>query len=81
MEKANKFNYKEIKNVFYLNPKQWKSIGYLPTKDFFEVNKKIKNIDIQQITTLYLVFKNLGQWFKYVFTKPKKQNLDFEKYF
>lgn len=80
-KKANKDNFKEIQNVFYLNPKQWKSLGYLPTKDFFEVNKKIKKIDIQQITTLYLAFKNFGQWFKFKFSKPKKQKLDFEKYF
>lgn len=77
---ASKDNYKEIKNVFYLNPKQWKSLGYLPTKDFFEVNKNIKTIDIQQITPVYLFFKNFGQWFKYKFTKPKKQKLEFEDY-
>lgn len=78
---ANKDNYKEIKDVFYLNPKQWKSLGYLPTKDFFEVNKNIKKIDIQQITPFYLFMKNFGQWFKFKFTKPKKQKLDFESYF
>ncbi len=78
---ASKDNYKEIKNVFYLNPTQWKSLGYLPTKDFYEVNKNIKNIDIQQITPLYLLFKNFGQWFKYKFSKPKKQKLEFENYF
>lgn len=77
---ATKENYKEIKNVFYLNPKQWKSLGYLETKDFFEVNKNIKKIDIQQITPLFLLFKNFGQWFKYTFLKHKKQKLEFEDY-
>lgn len=80
-KKANKDNFKEIQNVFYLNPKQWKSLGYLPTKDFFTVNENIKKIDIQQITPIYLVLKNFGQWFKFKFTKPKKQKLDLENYF
>lgn len=77
---ANKENYKTIKDVFYLNPKQWKGLGYLPTKDFFEVNKNIKKIDIQQITPTFIFFKNLGQWFKHTFTKPKKQKIAFEDY-
>ncbi|HLT65715.1 MAG TPA: hypothetical protein VKZ80_05110 [Flavobacterium sp.] len=63
---ANQNNFHEIKNVFYLNPKTWKSLGYFPNenleqiKDFIKSNPKLKK------SKLWLWKKNFGQWFKHL---------------
>ncbi len=80
-KKANKDNYQDIKDVFYLEPTQWAALGYVPTINpkeivsFFENNQEIK------ISNFFLWKKNFGQWFKHlkIFKIGKKPV--FERYF
>lgn len=78
-KRANKDNYNEIKDVFYLNPKQWSSIGYIKTKNIDELKNHLNEIEIQKITAFFIFSKNFGQWFKHLF--KKKKSAEFEKYF
>lgn len=77
--KANKDNFNEIKNVFYLNAKQWSRIGYIDSKNINELKNHLKEIDIKKITPLFILSKNFGQWFKHLLKKKKKP--EFENYF
>ena len=78
-KRANKDNYNEIKDVFYLNPKQWSSIGYINTKNIEELKNHLNEIEIRKITAFFIFSKNFGQWFKHLFKKKKQP--EFEKYF
>lgn len=78
-KRANKDNYNEIKDVFYLNPKQWSSIGYIKTKNIEELKNHLNEIEIRKITPFFIFSKNFGQWFKHLFKKKKQP--EFEKYF
>ena len=78
-KRANKDNYNEIKNVFYLNPKQWGSIGYIKTKNIEGLKNHLNEIEIRKITSFFIFSKNFGQWFKHLF--KKKKSPEFEKYF
>jgi hypothetical protein len=78
-KRANKDNYNEIKDVFYLNPKQWSSIGYIKTKNIEELKNHLNEIEIRKITAFFIFSKNFGQWFKHLFKKKKQP--EFEKYF
>ncbi len=75
---ASEGNYKEIKNVFYLDSKIWKDLGYFPSKSLKDLKDYIsKNKDLNSIQ-FKLFFKNFGQWFKHL---TKKSKPDFESYF
>lgn len=75
---ANKENYSTIKDVFYLDDKIWKDLGYFPSKSLKELKNFIhKNKDLNSIG-YKLFFKNFGQWFKHL---TKKNKPDFESYF
>lgn len=80
-KKANKDNYKEIKDVFYLDSTQWSSLGYINTKNFNEFKNHLEKLDINKITSFFILSKNFGQWFKHlpIFKKNKKPK--FESYF
>ena len=78
-KKANKTNYKSIKNTFYLNPELWKTLGYFETKDLNKIKNFIKNKPNLKLSKWYLFKKNFGQWFKHL--KFFKKDRDFEKYF
>jgi hypothetical protein len=78
---ANETNYQTLKNVFYLEPYRWKSLGYFPTKKIDEIKELVtKDIKLQPRAT-YIFKKNFGQWFKHlkIFNLKKKHN--FESYF
>lgn len=78
-KKANKDNYKEIKNVFYLNPTDWKELKFIPFTDLTKVKEYLEENGEIKISFLYLWKKNFGQWFKHLVKKKKK--VKFEKYF
>lgn len=80
-KKANKENYNEIKDVFYLNPKQWSSIGYINTKNIEELKNHLDEIEIKKITPFFILSKNFGQWFKHLTLFKKKKQPKFESYF
>jgi len=79
-KKANKDNYKELKNLFYLDPKIWKSLGYFPLQDLDEINVFVKKEKTLSPSKSFLRKKNFGQWFKFL-KIFKKSKIEFEPYF
>lgn len=78
---ANKDNYTQIKDVFYLEPTQWKELGYVPTKDLNQIKDYFEKREDMKFSKFYLMKKNFGQWFKHLkIFKPTKKPT-FEKYF
>lgn len=80
-KKANKDNYNEIKDVFYLNPKQWKELGYVPYKTLEDITKYFEQRDDMKFSKFYLFKKNFGQWFKHLKIFKLTKKVEFEKYF
>lgn len=64
--KANEKNYHEIKDVFYLNPKTWKSLNYFPSDYLVDIQKFIENNPELKKSKLWIFKKNFGQWFKHL---------------
>jgi hypothetical protein len=75
--RANKDNYKEIRDVFYLDATQWEELGYLPAKNVDELKNHFGEIECTNVTDFFLKKKNFGQWFKHL-VNPKKH--DFEPF-
>ncbi len=64
---ANETNYKQLKDLFYLNPKIWKSLGYFPSENLQDIKQFIiENQDLKK-SDLWIFKKNFGQWFKHLF--------------
>ncbi len=64
---ANKHNYKQLVDLFYLDPKIWKSLEYFPSQNLDEIKTFIaKNPNLEKTKT-WLWKKNFGQWFKHLF--------------
>jgi hypothetical protein len=80
-KRANKDNYHEIKDVFYLNPEIWKELGYFPTKSLTELKKLVQEDANLRIPRVKLFFRNFGQWFKHLQIKKINYHPKFEKYF
>jgi hypothetical protein len=78
---ANKENYKEIKDVFYLNPTQWKDLGFVAATNLAEIKEHFENREDMKFSSFYLLRKNFGQWFKHLPLFKKKKQTEFEKYF
>jgi len=53
-------NYDKFEDFYYIEPKRWKKLDYLPTREISEVKCKIK------LSKRYLIMKNFGQWFKFL---------------
>lgn len=66
-KKANEHNYKELKDLFYLNPKIWKSLGFIPKDQMNNLSQIIENNSSLMKTKFWLFKKNFGQWFKHLF--------------
>ena len=80
-KKADKNNYKTIKNIFYLNPELWKSLGYFDTKDLKKIKEIIKVNSKMSPSKFYLFKKNIGQYFKHLRLFKTKKDINFEGYF
>ncbi|WLD22747.1 hypothetical protein NU10_08425 [Flavobacterium dauae] len=65
--KANEHNYHKIKDVFYLNPKTWKSLGYFPSENLNDIKEYIIQNPQLKKSKLWIFKKNFGQWFKHLF--------------
>ena len=76
----NKDNYKKLKNLFYLDPEIWKSLGYFPTHDLNKIKTFVEKDATLSPAKSFLRKKNFGQWFKFlrIFNKSK---IEFESYF
>jgi hypothetical protein len=68
-KKANETNYKELKDLFYMDPKIWKGLGYLPSRNLDAMKNMIKTQDDLKLSSWFLMKKNFGQWFKFLFKK------------
>lgn len=75
---ANKDTYKDIKDVFYMNPSTWKSLSLFNSKNLAEFNNVLLKGKGIKKNKFWIFSKNLGQWFKHLWKKTKP---DYEKYF
>lgn len=71
-------NYKDLKDVFYLDADTWPSVGFFPSNDLSEIKRIVENDQTLTIPATKLFFRNFGQWFKHLFKKKKPV---FESYF
>ncbi|MDT0641700.1 hypothetical protein RM553_02540 [Zunongwangia sp. F363] len=62
----NQYNYKEFKNLFYLEPEKWKELSYVKGKTLAEISK---NLDYGKLmpSRIYLAIKNTEEWVKFLF--------------
>lgn len=65
---ATKENYKELKDVFYIEPEKWKSLSYVSGKNMNEFSNNF-DFDTFLPSKFYIFKKNIGQWFKFLFKK------------
>lgn len=65
---TNKSNYKERENFFYIEPEKWKHLEYSKGQNVEEIRK---HIDLTKVmpSKLYILGKNIGQYFKFLFKK------------
>lgn len=77
-KKANKDTYKDIKDVFYMNPTTWKSLSIFNSKEKSDFSNMLLEDNRIKKSTAWIFFKNFGQWFKHLCKKTKP---DYEKYF
>lgn len=75
---ANKDNYHEIKDVFYLDASIWPELGYFPTSNLDAIKEMLYDDSSLAISKTKILSKNFGQWFKHLFKKKKSY---FEPYF
>ena len=78
---ATKENYKELRDVFYLNPWVWKKLGFLPTKDIDKIKEYIPTDAHLKVSESHLLQKNFGQWFKTLKLFRPTYKPKFESYF
>lgn len=77
-KKADKNTYKDIKDVFYMNPKIWKSLALFNSKDLSKFNSVLLKENKIKKTKSFIWFKNFGQYFKHIW---KNTSPNYEKYF
>jgi len=77
---ANETNYHQLESLFYLDPKIWKGLGYIPSNNLEVIRDLVKKKEDMRVTKSFLNKKNFGQWFKFL-RIFKIQNSKFESYF
>lgn len=63
---ATKDNYKQLQDVFYIEPEKWKTLDYVAGKNMEEVSLNFKSAEFLP-TSFFIWKKNFGQWFKFLF--------------
>ncbi len=58
-------NYMNYSNFYYIEPSRWKKLAYFPSQDLNKIKQLINNSNLKNLKTK-IVFKNLGQWFKFI---------------
>lgn len=66
-DSVNVSNYKNIRGFFYLDPMHWKTIEFMKGNSLQELLINFKSSDTIKISPFFLVRKNFGQWFKFLF--------------
>jgi hypothetical protein len=79
--RVNKDNYKTIRDVYYMEPERWKKLGFFESKDLDEIKELITEKPNLNMSKLYLLSKNFGQWFKHLKLFNWNKKHDFESYF
>ncbi len=64
-------NYQEHEGFFYLEPMHWKTLKFMPGNTLDEILNNFKNDKSEGISNWFLMKKNFGQWFKFLFKKNK----------
>ena len=65
-ESVNEKNYKTMQDFFYLEPSSWKTLKYLKGNTVAELSKSVEDEKMYH-SSLYVFFKNFGQYFKHLF--------------
>lgn len=63
---AKEHNYSELTDLFYLNPKDWKSLEYFPSHNLKSFKDEILKNPRLKKSRYWLWKKNFGQWFKHL---------------
>lgn len=63
---VNKNNYKSLRGFFYMEPEKWNELDYVKGNTIEEITK---NFDANKLvpSSFYILKKNFGQWFKFLF--------------
>lgn len=64
---VNETNYTEFEGFFYLNPMDWKTLKFMKGNSLNEILSNFKNDPKMKISKWFLIKKNFGQWFKFLF--------------
>lgn len=64
---VNENNYQEMTDFYYIEPERWKKLSYFPTNKIQEIKHIVANTKSLQISKSFILFKNFGQWFKFLF--------------
>ena len=65
---ASKDNYKDLTDLFYLEPHKWKKLNYAKGETILEALTNFPASNFAP-TNFFLFKKNFGQWFKFLFKK------------
>ena len=65
---ANSSNYKSLTDLFYLEPHKWKSLNFTKGTTISEIADTFSTNNFAP-STWFLMKKNFGQWFKFLFKK------------
>lgn len=66
-DSVNISNYKNLRGFFYLNPMDWKTLEFMKASSLQELLDNFKLSNRIKISDFFLVRKNFGQWFKFLF--------------
>ncbi|VXC12940.1 conserved hypothetical protein [Flavobacterium sp. 9AF] len=64
---VNETNYQDFEGFFYLDPMDWKTLKFMNGNSLDEVLNNFKNDSSMKISNWFLMKKNIGQWFKFLF--------------
>ncbi|WP_130736147.1 hypothetical protein [Flavobacterium sp. J27] len=64
---VNETNYNDFEGFFYLDPMDWKTLKFMNGNSLDEVLNNFKNDSSMKISNWFLMKKNIGQWFKFLF--------------
>jgi hypothetical protein len=60
-------NYQTMMDFYYIEPERWKKLSYFPTKKIEEIKNFVSGSKNLQISKSFILLKNFGQWFKFLF--------------
>ena len=64
---VNENNFQEMTDFYYIEPERWKKLSYFPTIKIQEIENIVANSESLKISKSFILLKNFGQWFKFLF--------------